>query len=547
MAVYQCARGCSRLVSVSAVPGGNPVALADPEGYATRYVRCAGCGRHVCDRCAAQPPPVAAPGPCPWCGGALAWEGTAVGGAARSVPPTQQMAFAARHAAVAQHAPSPYSPAAQHAPRAHAAASAHALPGASSPSDASASVPWSVAWWGSGGKRYRRTAPAATIHAELPAVDALARERARVGGWFGWTAVAAIVGALPATFVVGEMIDDDLAPPVLALFAALFIVSLAVWWVIAPALSVPGRFGDLDALIAKLRLAPGSDVSVTLLGAAEGRWLELGATLASGVRLSAVRKQDKTFVSSTRIGNTIRTTYSITADDTVTLSFEAGRFPRGQVEAAAQVLRQKLAAAAGGRLVVRGTATELTLTFPAMVRPVIDPVARSIPPLVTLLHGLLDGTPVVDENAVPPHTPTKERPATPANGGMLGMLGAPLGIAVSLGVLALGLSGVTIGGAAYAYDRYLSRRAIELYQEERALEGPYRSYGYGYGGAPRDPATEQRLSEIRRELDSIYDQDDYAEIASLACGAAGCLFSGAGPALVLLSALGFMRRRRAGL
>ncbi|AVT33667.1 hypothetical protein C6361_34225 [Plantactinospora sp. BC1] len=42
---------CPRLISVSAVSGGNPVAREDPEGFATRFMTCEDCGHHFCDRC----------------------------------------------------------------------------------------------------------------------------------------------------------------------------------------------------------------------------------------------------------------------------------------------------------------------------------------------------------------------------------------------------------------------------------------------------------------------------------------------------------------
>ena len=42
------------MISVSAVPGGNPVALADPEGWALEYGRCPTCNAHYCDRCIAK-------------------------------------------------------------------------------------------------------------------------------------------------------------------------------------------------------------------------------------------------------------------------------------------------------------------------------------------------------------------------------------------------------------------------------------------------------------------------------------------------------------
>jgi hypothetical protein len=54
MAVYTCSAGCPRLISVSAVPGGNPAALADPEGFASAWTRCDHCSRFTCDRCLAK-------------------------------------------------------------------------------------------------------------------------------------------------------------------------------------------------------------------------------------------------------------------------------------------------------------------------------------------------------------------------------------------------------------------------------------------------------------------------------------------------------------
>lgn len=42
---------CSRLISISAVPGGNPVARRDPEGFATSYATCTDCQQTFCDRC----------------------------------------------------------------------------------------------------------------------------------------------------------------------------------------------------------------------------------------------------------------------------------------------------------------------------------------------------------------------------------------------------------------------------------------------------------------------------------------------------------------
>lgn len=63
---------CPRLISVSSVPGGNPAAREDPEGFAMRFMTCEDCGHHFCDRCLAriagrQPEGL----PCVRCGGQL--------------------------------------------------------------------------------------------------------------------------------------------------------------------------------------------------------------------------------------------------------------------------------------------------------------------------------------------------------------------------------------------------------------------------------------------------------------------------------------------
>lgn len=55
MAVFGCTEeGCQRHISVSRAPGGNPVALADPEGWAFLFAVCPECGRCICDRCIAR-------------------------------------------------------------------------------------------------------------------------------------------------------------------------------------------------------------------------------------------------------------------------------------------------------------------------------------------------------------------------------------------------------------------------------------------------------------------------------------------------------------
>lgn len=42
------------MISVSAIPGGNPVAKAAPEEWALDYGRCTTCNLHWCDRCIAK-------------------------------------------------------------------------------------------------------------------------------------------------------------------------------------------------------------------------------------------------------------------------------------------------------------------------------------------------------------------------------------------------------------------------------------------------------------------------------------------------------------
>lgn len=55
MAVLGCSGwACERLISVSGLPGGNPVAAAEPEYWSTEYFFCRECGEAFCDRCAAN-------------------------------------------------------------------------------------------------------------------------------------------------------------------------------------------------------------------------------------------------------------------------------------------------------------------------------------------------------------------------------------------------------------------------------------------------------------------------------------------------------------
>ncbi|MGP4028272.1 tetratricopeptide repeat protein [Actinomadura sp. 3N407] len=61
---------CTRLISVSKVPGGNPVARNDPEGFAIDFMICEDCHSNFCDRC--HPPGTRfRPPRCTSCGGKL--------------------------------------------------------------------------------------------------------------------------------------------------------------------------------------------------------------------------------------------------------------------------------------------------------------------------------------------------------------------------------------------------------------------------------------------------------------------------------------------
>lgn len=51
MAVWRCSGGCGILISVSNFPGGNPVAKANPDKFATSYKVCPQCNAHYCDKC----------------------------------------------------------------------------------------------------------------------------------------------------------------------------------------------------------------------------------------------------------------------------------------------------------------------------------------------------------------------------------------------------------------------------------------------------------------------------------------------------------------
>ncbi len=52
MAVLKCSGWrCQRMISISWIPGWNPVARGDVEHFATSFVECSDCGRPFCDRC----------------------------------------------------------------------------------------------------------------------------------------------------------------------------------------------------------------------------------------------------------------------------------------------------------------------------------------------------------------------------------------------------------------------------------------------------------------------------------------------------------------
>jgi hypothetical protein len=76
MPVLQCG-GCPRLISVSNIPGGNPIAKAHPDQWSASHLRCPGCRAALCDRCA--PPGARA---CKVCGAALGSSAAAPGPAA---------------------------------------------------------------------------------------------------------------------------------------------------------------------------------------------------------------------------------------------------------------------------------------------------------------------------------------------------------------------------------------------------------------------------------------------------------------------------------
>jgi hypothetical protein len=69
MPIGMCA-GCSRMISISRLPGGNPIARQYPDMYAAEYAKCDRCNKTYCDRCVAN-----AGGKCPGCGKRLEIQG----------------------------------------------------------------------------------------------------------------------------------------------------------------------------------------------------------------------------------------------------------------------------------------------------------------------------------------------------------------------------------------------------------------------------------------------------------------------------------------
>jgi hypothetical protein len=73
MTVFRCSGAtCRRMISLSAIPGGNPVARRDPEGFATTFQACTNCRRLFCDRCARASRRWYRGPQCPECGHPLA-------------------------------------------------------------------------------------------------------------------------------------------------------------------------------------------------------------------------------------------------------------------------------------------------------------------------------------------------------------------------------------------------------------------------------------------------------------------------------------------
>lgn len=56
MPVLGCGNeGCATQISLSKVPGGNPVVMLFPENWASAVYRCGSCNKVLCDKCVKPP------------------------------------------------------------------------------------------------------------------------------------------------------------------------------------------------------------------------------------------------------------------------------------------------------------------------------------------------------------------------------------------------------------------------------------------------------------------------------------------------------------
>ncbi|MCB9595812.1 MAG: hypothetical protein H6719_24030 [Sandaracinaceae bacterium] len=480
-------------MSISAIPGGSPVALADPEGYASSYLVCGGCHDHTCDRCAKKAPPIGPHTPCPKCGGALRWEGvplpdaggagafgapmasppsgggfgapmaspaaggafgapmgsTAPGGAfgapmgstapggAFGAPMASPAASTAPGGAFGAPMASPPSGGGFGAPMASPpSGGGFGAPMASPPSGGGFGAPMASPPSGGGfgapmasppvpsgpGREpvaanlsqippdvvskfqktgnYLRSAPLETLFAEVLGLEAWAVAEKAKTGRTKMLILLGLLAAFPAALcggLAGRAIERH-GGFILGAGAAFVLVSVVVLWirsnVKSPYRSTYSTRRKIFRLVAKLVLAPGSDVAIVEDGF--GEKMKLQVTLASGVQAQLARVGNTT---SRRSGRYLHTT--TTADDQIKLLFAAGRFPH--VQGLATALQQQLSGMTGGRAKVQATATELSVTLPVSMKPSEKPASDSMPPLIELLHGMLEpNVTVVNANGLPP-------------------------------------------------------------------------------------------------------------------------------------------------
>lgn len=102
MPVGMCG-SCRRFISISLVPGGNPMAITHPDLFAATYAMCDRCHKPFCDQCVAN-----AGGKCPECGKRLELQGPPPGEA--NVPPAVQEMLRKLDAQTAQAARKPAAP-----------------------------------------------------------------------------------------------------------------------------------------------------------------------------------------------------------------------------------------------------------------------------------------------------------------------------------------------------------------------------------------------------------------------------------------------------